>query len=94
MSLEYQDALLKDIHKDLLLTNTNLKDAGTEVKSQGIQMNNISGQLKDANQTIKNIDRTEKVTEMRERIYRCSLYFIALMEFITIIVLLLVKLFK
>ena len=35
MSLDYQEKLLKDINKDLLSTNSNLKNANTGVINQG-----------------------------------------------------------
>lgn len=94
MSLEYQDELLKDINKDLILTNTNLKDANSAVAQQGSQMNKIQGDLKEAGISIKNTDRTMRVVEWRDKCYRWGLYVVIMMEFITIVVLLLVKIFK
>lgn len=93
MSIDYQDALLKDIHKDLLLTNSNLKESTAEVVVQGKQLVKIQGDLDQANDSIKRTDKTMFLIEWRERCYRLTLYAVILMEFITIVVLLLYKIF-
>ena len=72
MSLDYQDSLLRDINKDLLLTNANLKTSTEEVIRQGGQLTNIQGNLDDANKHIKKTDNTmvdinnEKVAELQK----------------------------
>ncbi len=94
MSLDYQDSLLRDINKDLLLTNANLKTSTEEVIRQGGQLTNIQGNLDDANKHIKKTDNTMFVIEWRARCYRLVLYSTILLEFITIIILLLYKLLR
>ena len=94
MSLDYQDSLLRDINKDLLLTNANLKTSTEEVIRQGGQLTNIQGNLDDANKHIKKTDNTMFVIEWRARCYRLVLYAPIVLEFITIIILLLYKLLR
>ena len=94
MSLDYQDSLLRDINKDLLLTNANLKTSTEEVIRQGGQLTNIQRNLDDANKHIKKTDNTMFVIEWRARCYRLVLYSTILLEFITIIILLLYKLLR
>ena len=90
MSLDYQDSLLRDINKDLLLTNANLKTSTEEVIRQGGQLTNIQGNLDDANKHIKKTDNTMFVIEWRARCHRIVLYSTIVLEFITIIVLFIV----
>lgn len=97
MTLEYHDALLHDITKDLVLTNSNLKSSSTEVNQQGAQMKNIQNKLDMTSTNIKNTDQTFLIIERKEKIYRIFLYLIILLEFITIVVLItnkIVKIFK
>lgn len=92
MNIDYQDSLLRDINKDLLLTNSNLKTSNDEVIKQGGQLSNISENLQDAGTHIKATDNTMFVIEWRARCHRIVLYSTIVLEFITIIVLLLYKL--
>ena len=92
MNIDYQDSLLRDINKDLLLTNSNLKTSTDEVIKQGGQLSNISENLQDAGTHIKATDNTMFVIESRARCHRIVLYSTIVLEFITIIVLLLYKL--
>ena len=92
MNIDYQDSLLRDINKDLLLTNSNLKTSTDEVIKQGGQLSNISENLQDAGTHIKATDNTMLVIEWRARCHRIVLYSTIVLEFITIIVLLLYKL--
>ena len=92
MNIDYQDSLLRDINKDLLLTNSNLKTSSDEVIKQGGQLSNISENLQDAGTHIKATDNTMFVIEWRARCHRIVLYSTIVLEFITIIVLLLYKL--
>ena len=94
MSLEYQEKLLKDINKDLLSTNSNLKNANTGVINQGEQIDKIQGHLNEAGQNIRQTDRTMMVIEWRAKCYKFSLYIVIVLEILTIIVLLLRKIFK
>ena len=87
MNIDYQDSLLRDINKDLLLTNSNLKTSTDEVIKQGGQLSNISENLQDAG-----THNTMFVIEWRARCHRIVLYSTIVLEFITIIVLLLYKL--
>ena len=63
MNIDYQDSLLRDINKDLLLTNSNLKTSTDEVIKQGGQLSNISENLQDAGTHIKVTDNTMFVIE-------------------------------
>ena len=92
MNIDYQDSLLRDINKDLLLTNSNLKTSTDEVIKQGGQLSNISENLQDAGTHIKATDNTMFVIEWRARCHRIVLYSTIVLEFITIIVFLLYKL--
>ena len=92
MNIDYQDSLLRDINKDLLLTNSNLKTSTDEIIKQGGQLSNISENLQDAGTHIKATDNTMFVIEWRARCHRIVLYSTIVLEFITIIVLLLYKL--
>ena len=92
MNIDYQDSLRRDINKDLLLTNSNLKTSTDEVIKQGGQLSNISENLQDAGTHIKATDNTMFVIEWRARCHRIVLYSTIVLEFITIIVLLLYKL--
>ena len=92
MNIDYQDSLLRDINKDLLLTNSNLKTSTDEVIKQGGQLSNISENLQDAGTHIKATDNTMFIIEWRARCHRIVLYSTIVLEFITIIVLLLYKL--
>lgn len=92
MNIDYQDSLLRDINKDLLLTNSNLKTSTDEVIKQGGQLSSISENLQDAGTHIKATDNTMFVIEWRARCHRIVLYSTIVLEFLTIIVLLLYKL--
>ena len=74
MNIDYQDSLLRDINKDLLLTNSNLKTSTDEVIKQGGQLSNISENLQDAGTHIKATDNTMFVIEWRVRCHRIVLY--------------------
>ena len=91
MNIDYQDSLLRDINKDLLLTNSNLKTSTDEVIKQGGQLSSISENLQDAGTHIKATDNTMFVIEWRARCHRIVLYSTIVLEFLTIIVLLLYK---
>ena len=92
MNIDYQDSLLRDINKDLLLTNSNLKTSTDEIIKQGGQLSNISENLQDAGTHIKATDNTMFVIEWRARCHRIVMYSTIVLEFLTIIVLLLYKL--
>ena len=72
--------------------NSNLKTSTDEVIKQGGQLSNISENLQDAGTHIKATDNTMFVIEWRARCHRIVLYSTIVLEFITIIVLLLYKL--
>jgi hypothetical protein len=94
MSLEYQENLLKEINKDLNITHSNMKDATEGVIKQGRQITGIQGHLDDAGKSIQKTDNTMFIIEWREKCYRLSLYGLILIEFITIIVIILYKLLR
>ena len=58
MTLEFQEALLKDINKDLVLTNSNLKESSTEINHQGDQINNTVNKINTSQSNVKKTDET------------------------------------
>ncbi len=93
-NLEIQDNLLKDINKDLIDAHSNLKEASNNVIEQGHQIDTIQGRLDNAGKSIKQTERTMKIVETRAKCYRFSLYSVILLEFLTIIILLLHKILR
>ena len=92
--LDVQENLLNDINKDLLYANTGLKQATHNVIQQGNQLGKIEGRLDNAQANIKQTDRTMKIVETRAKCYRFSLYTVILLEFLTIIILILHKILR
>ena len=93
MSLEYQGALLKDINKDILEANSNLKEASNEVDKQGGQIDNTLDKLEEANEDIKNSDQTMNSIIRRKKIYKLFLYGVIALELLAIFITLIVKVF-
>ena len=91
MTLEFQDALLQDINKDLVLTNTNLKVSSSEINHQGEQINSTMNRLGNSYNNVKKTDETFVVIERKEKIFRLFLYCFILLEFILIVSLLVKK---
>ena len=91
MTLEYQEALLKDINKDLILTNSNLKVSSTEINHQGEQINNTMNKINNSQNNVKKTDETFIVINRKEKIFRYFLYCFILLEFITLVALLIRK---
>jgi t-SNARE complex subunit (syntaxin) len=93
MSLEYQGALLKDINKDILEANSNLKEASNEVDKQGGQIDNTLDKLEEANEDIKNSDQTMNSIIRRKKIYKLFLYGVIGLELLAIFIILIAKVF-
>lgn len=93
MSLDYTDELLKGINKDLNLTNMNLKVSTVEVNKQGGQINNIQGHIDQTDASVKTTDKAMFRIEARAKIYRLMLYAVIVLEFITIVCLVIRKIF-
>ena len=91
MTLEYQDALLRDINKDLLITNSNLKESSNEINHQGDQISNTINKINSSQNTVKKTDETFVIIARKEKIFRLFLYLFILLEFITIVALLIKK---
>ena len=91
MTLEYQEALLKDINKDLLLTNSNLKQSSNEINHQGDQINNTMTKISNSHNLVKKTDETFVIIARKEKIFRLFLYCFILLEFIVLIALLIRK---
>ena len=91
MTLEFQDALLQDINKDLVLTNSNLKVSSSEINQQGDQINSTINKLGNAYTNTKKTDETFMVIERKEKIFRLFLYCFILLEFIVLVCLLIKK---
>ena len=92
MTLEFQEALLKDINKDLILTNSNLKESSTEINHQGDQINNTMNKISTSQNNVKKTDETFIIIARKEKIFRLFLYCFILLEFITLVALLIRKL--
>lgn len=93
MSLDYADELLKGISSDLQYTNTNLKVSTVEVNKQGGQISNIQGNIEQTDASVKTTDKSMFRIEARAKIYRIGLYAVIVLEFITILCLILRKIF-
>ena len=91
MTLEFQDALLQDINKDLVLTNSNLKVSSSEINRQGDQINNTINKLGNSYTNVKKTDDTFIVIERKEKIFRLFLYCFIILEFIVLFFLLIKK---
>ena len=91
MTLEFQEALLKDINKDLLLTNSNLKESTNEISHQGDQINNTMNKINSSHNTVKKTDETFVIIARKEKIFRLFLYLFIILEFITLVGLLIKK---
>ena len=93
-SLAYEGALLKDINKDIIEANRNLKDASNEVIHQGGQINNTLVKLEEANQDIKASDQAMNSIIRRKKIFKMFLYGVIGLEILAIIFSILSKIFK
>ena len=91
MTLEFQEALLKDINKDLILTNSNLKESSNEINHQGEQINNTMNKISTSQNNVKKTDETFIIIARKEKLFRLFLYCFILLEFITLVALLLRK---
>ena len=91
MTLEFQEALLKDINKDLVLTNSNLKVSSSEINHQGEQINNTINKLGSSHTNVKKTDETFTVIERKEKMFRLFLYCFILLEFIVMTCLIIKK---
>ena len=91
MTLEFQEALLKDINKDLILTNSNLKESSTEINHQGDQINNTMNKISTSQNNVKKTDETFIIIARKEKIFRLFLYCFIILEFITLVALLIRK---
>ena len=67
MTLEYQDALLRDINKDLLITNSNLKESSNEINHQGDQISNTMNKINSSQNTVKKTDETFVIIARKEK---------------------------
>ena len=91
MTLEFQDALLQDINKDLILTNSNLKVSSSEITQQGEQINSTMNKLGNSFTNVKKTDDTFTIIERKEKIFRLFLYCFIILEFIVMVCLLIRK---
>ena len=91
MTLEFQEALLKDINKDLIVTNSNLKESSNEINHQGDQINNTMNKISISQNNVKKTDETFIIIARKEKLFRLFLYCFILLEFITLVALLIRK---
>ena len=92
--LSIQESLLKDINKDILLTNNNLKLSNTGVIHQGKKILKVQDKIERIDINLHQTNNTMILIERRSKLYKCSLYVIIILEFITIIIILIRKLIK
>ena len=91
MTLEFKYALLQDINKDLILTNSNLKVSSSEITQQGEQINSTMNKLGNSFTNVKKTDETFTIIERKEKIFRLFLYCFIILEFIVMVCLLIRK---
>ena len=92
--LSIQESLLKDINKDILLTNNNLKLSNMGVIHQGKKILKVQDKIERIGINLHQTNNTMILIERRSKLYKCSLYVIIILEFITIIIILIRKLIK
>ena len=92
--LNIQESLLKDINKDLLFANDNLKTSSKGVINQGNQIIKIQNKIDKSGDNIYKINNRMLIIERRGKLYKFTLYLIIILEFLTIILLLFRKIFK
>ena len=91
MALEFQDALLQDINKDLILTNSNLKVSSSEINHQGEQINSTMTKINNSHNSVKKTDETFVIIARKEKLFRFFLYCFILLEFIVMVSLIIKK---
>ena len=92
--LNIQESLLKDINKDILFANDNLKTSSKGVINQGNQIIKIQNKIDKSGDNIYKINNRMLIIERRGKLYKFTLYLIIILEFLTIILLLFRKIFK
>jgi hypothetical protein len=92
--LNIQESLLKDINKDLLFANDNLKTSSKGIINQGNQIVKIQNKIEKSGDNIYKINNRMLIIERRGKLYKFTLYLIIILEFLTIILLLFRKIFK
>jgi hypothetical protein len=92
--LNIQESLLKDINKDLLFANDNLKTSSKGIINQGNQIIKIQNKIEKSGDNIYKINNRMLIIERRGKLYKFTLYLIIILEFLTIILLLFRKIFK
>jgi len=92
--LNIQESLLKDINKDLLFANDNLKTSSKGIINQGNQIIKIQNKIDKSGDNIYKINNRMLIIERRGKLYKFTLYLIIILEFLTIILLLFRKIFK
>ncbi len=92
--LNIQESLLKDINKDILFANDNLKTSSKGVINQGNQIIKIQNKIDKSGDNIYRINNRMLINERRGKLYKFTLYLIIILEFLTIILLLFRKIFK
>ena len=92
--LNIQESLLKDINKDLLFANDNLKTSSKGIINQGNQIIKIQNKIDKSGDNIYKINNRMLINERRGKLYKFTLYLIIILEFLTIILLLFRKIFK
>ena len=92
--LNIQESLLKDINKDLLFANDNLKTSSKGIINQGNQIIKIQNKIDKSGDNIYRINNRMLMNERRGKLYKFTLYLIIILEFLTIILLLFRKIFK
>lgn len=89
-----QGDIIKLIGDDIKVANNNMQTVLVDVKQQGDQIVKITGNVQDAGTSVKRTDK--KITQMQRRnfLHKCLLHVLAIVLFIAIIVVFLVKIIK
>ena len=88
---DYQGDLIDAIGKDLIETNNNLNHVNVEVKKQGEQIENIHKNVLETGASVKKADKTIGVMSRRNICHKILLHFLAVLLFIAIITVFIIK---
>ena len=79
--LNIQESLLKDINKDLLFANDNLKTSSKGIINQGNQIIKIQNKIEKSGDNIYKINNRMLIIERRGKLFKFTLYLIIILEF-------------
>lgn len=91
---DYNQDLIHEIGKDLVCANNNLNNIVVEVKGQGEQLNRVHGNIQDTGVSIKRTDKLTNRMQTRAYCVKFLLHVLAFLMFVSIVVVLILKLTK